>query len=167
MSKKNENSGRFWMMLPVLLLGGSVLGWIVMVRSAVADPSFATEPNYYQKAVRFDADRAAQEASEALGWKLRVESFERRAGASRLQVSVKDLSGAPVSGLFGEALGFPNARAMNLSNFVFRELRPGLYEATVAGGRAGLWEVRFAFTKEGKKLLSVVRADLSVSPEGV
>jgi hypothetical protein len=65
-SEPLTRAGAFFMLLPVLLLGVGVFGWIWMIRLAVDDPSAAIEPDYYAQASHIDAKKALMAQSEAL-----------------------------------------------------------------------------------------------------
>jgi hypothetical protein len=86
------------MLLPAILLGTSVLGWMVMIRAAVSDPSAAVEPDYYRKASSIDEEKAILKKSAELGWQARVESFTLRPDQSAvLVVRLEDAEHKPLS----------------------------------------------------------------------
>ena len=60
-------SGTFWAWVPATLLGAMLLGLGTMAYIAIDDPSFALEPNYYDKAVHWDRSQAEARSSQALG----------------------------------------------------------------------------------------------------
>ncbi len=141
-TKNDRAKARFWMLVPVLLLTTSVGGWLYMVSLAVDDPGFSVEKDYYQKASGYDDVVAQRGENERLGWRVRVESFEREGQDAKLVLVLADPSGTPLSGGELSAVSFPTARGNQQQNLTFVDLGHGRYEARVDKARTGLWEVR-------------------------
>jgi nitrogen fixation protein FixH len=152
---------KFFMLLPVLLLGLSFAGWAVMISMATSDPSFAVEADYYQKAARFDEELGRREASRALGWKVEVLDFRpRQSGASALRVRLVDRQGSPLAGASVAVQGISNRRAAEVH--AASALTDELGQATLdlSPGPTGLWELRFTATRATVQFSEVVRTDL-------
>jgi hypothetical protein len=62
-----RTSGAFWAWVPATLLGSMLAGLGIMAYIAVDDPTFALEPDYYDKAVHWDRGQTLLRASEASG----------------------------------------------------------------------------------------------------
>ena len=62
-----------WPGLVFALLGGQLLLVCVLAYIAVADGSFAVEPDYYQKGLHWDATAEQLRANARLGWKARLQ----------------------------------------------------------------------------------------------
>jgi len=140
---KKPRSGLFWMLLPLLLLGTSVSGWLVMVSIAVDDPGFAVEADYYKKAASYDDVIEQRRANAKLGWRLTAPGFTwARGGKARLVVLLTDAEGEPLSDRKLSAEVFFNARAGRLQKLELSPLGKGMYGADVAEARPGLWEAR-------------------------
>lgn len=129
-------SGRFMIALVLGLLFSGVGANVYLVYAAARDPSFAVEPAYYEKAVRWDEIQAERQSSAKLGW-----SVEARLGAEALRVELRDEQGLPVVDAEVELEVFHNARAKE------RLLSPATpsesgYELPGPFDRPGLWVVR-------------------------
>lgn len=97
---KPKKSFALWPWIVVGLLGGHAAIIIAAVTMAVGDPSFAVVPDYYDKAVNFDAYKADLEASRALGWTLTLtpeDSADLR-GRRAIVASLLDRDGQPIAG---------------------------------------------------------------------
>jgi nitrogen fixation protein FixH len=153
---------KFFMLLPVLLLGLSFSGWAVMISMATTDPSFAVEAEYYRKAAHFDEELGRREASRALGWKLEVLDFRPGAsGSLLLHVRLSDRQGSPLRGAEIAVQGTANLRASEVHGA--SALTDDLGQATLelTAGPNGLWQLRFAATRGTDRFSEVVRTDLS------
>ncbi len=162
--RDSKASGRFWMLVPVLLLGASVAGWIVMVRLAVDDPGFSLEPDYYRKAVEFDAREARRRAADDVGFRVDVESFVRDGATTRLRVRARDRAGVELTGAMLRGIGFSNARAKNVVPLSFRAESDGVFVAEFDENvHLGLWELRLEIVRGETEVERVIRAELSDS----
>lgn len=166
-----SRSAVFYMLLPVLLLGASVLGHVVMVSLATNDPGFSLVPDYYRKASNFEAELEQRRANERLGHHVGVVHFARRAtaGESELVVLYTDRAGAPVRSAELSVTAFPIARAEQRHEvqLVASPERPGEYTGRISGPRAGLWELAVEARTNDGRFTSVLRASLGASIEGV
>jgi nitrogen fixation protein FixH len=152
----------FYMLLPVLLLGASVVGWLVMVSLAVDDPGFAVEANYYKKAARYGDEVTQRGTNERLGWQLSVERFVTEpGGGALLRLALRDRAGAPISAARVEVEAFPNARAADVKSALLEAAADGAYEARLGRARLGLWEVRARVEAEGERFTAVLRPELA------
>lgn len=115
----------------------------VTVYLATSDPSRAVEPDYYQKAVAWDAFAKQRDHSVKLGWKAQVETMGDHAGCT-LSVRVVDAEGQPVSDGKVHVLAFASARAADRLKLDLVESQPGVYNAPIRVATPGLWE--FAIT---------------------
>ena len=99
MIRRLIESGRIWPYAVVGLLLLNVCVCAVTVVAATSDPvASAVEPDYYQRAVDWDDERAKWPAPEKLGWEVRVES---RRGIG-VVVEITDCAGGVViSGVKG------------------------------------------------------------------
>jgi nitrogen fixation protein FixH len=129
----------------VALLGVSLSANLVLLVLAVDDPSFAVEPEYYEKAMAWDARRAQDRHNEELGWSLdlEVDPETSQAGSHRVEARLLDRDGAPLEGATVRLQTFHNARAGQILETTLLPAGEGRYRATLALGRPGLWEFRF------------------------
>lgn len=156
-------SGRFWAWVPATLLGAMLLGLGTMAYVAIDDPSFALEPNYYDKAVHWDRSQAEAKDSQALGLRLSLlQPPEVSAqGEVQLLLEVRDRQDLPVQGAAVELEAFPNAFAARLHRISLQEASPGVYRARLSQGVSGLWELRFKITQGASRFRQVLRVDVS------
>lgn len=158
-------AGAFFMLLPALLLGLGVIGWIVMIRAAVGDPSAAIEPDYYRQATNIDREKALLARSDELGWSAKVETFVVQPGGSaKLALRITERSGAAVSDLSVSVVAFHNSRSGDRQALHLAASDDGTYSAEVAGARPGLWELRVSADRAGEAFRVTLRTDLTRNP---
>lgn len=150
--------GRAWIAAVVFILGGTVAlnGWVL--RLANADPSFAVEPDYYRRALRWDDELAQRERNAALGWTLEPNVGGTSAVGAELRVRLADSSGAALRGASVLVSAFPVARSSHVIAAALHEgtRDAGGYSARVAIDRPGEWELRFEATR-GADVFTAVR----------
>jgi len=154
--------GAHWVWVPVLLLASSALGVGSMAYVAVRDPNFATEPNYYQKAIHWDQTQAQAAQNQRLSYKLTLPAavaFDTQ-GLAILELKVQDSFGRPLSGARLAAEAFANAYSAEISQLAFSEREPGVYVATLRVRHRGVWEFRVAGDSDGAHFTGILRADL-------
>ncbi|HVZ76776.1 MAG TPA: FixH family protein [Gemmatimonadaceae bacterium] len=130
-----------------------------LLRVANDDPSFAIEPNYYQKAVNWDSTMAQERRNAALGWKLApsLGAFSTANGAL-LHVSLADSAGRGIAGAHVTVSALFNARANDIYSATLVPDSAG-YHATLPVRHAGEWELRFDVRRDGAHFTSVSRVD--------
>jgi nitrogen fixation protein FixH len=155
------SGGRIWAWVPFLLLGGLLGTQLFVLRNVLDDPSVATEPDYYRKAVAWDEQRELERRSVALGWRAVLElQPAARPGFTRLIVDLTDRGGGPLSGATLTAQAFANARAGQIVTLRWRESAPGHYESELGPGQPGLWEVRLQASRGADTFVQVIRPTL-------
>lgn len=136
-------SGRAWpfLLVGLLLFGVGVNVGLLLV--ARADPSFAVENDYYEKALAWDATARQTERDRELGWSVGLDAAAspRGPGWYDLALTVRDAAGAPVRGASVGIETFHHARAADVLRVGLEE-REGRYVATLPLRRRGLWELR-------------------------
>ena len=65
---RRRTPGWWWPWFVVALLVATAGGQGIMLYAATHDPTFAIEPDYYQKAVAFDTTIQQERGNLALGW---------------------------------------------------------------------------------------------------
>jgi nitrogen fixation protein FixH len=146
-------SAWFWPALVISLLAGQVVLVLVMAYLAVSDHSFAVEPDYYRKALHWDAEMAQQQANRRLGWSLHVEIsepsdlFQQRG----VRCVIADRAGKPVEGATVELVAFPHVRGNERQTLTLAAVEAGRYGAAVRMAQGGLWEFRVV-AKRGAEL---------------
>jgi nitrogen fixation protein FixH len=141
-----------------MLVGLGTLAYV-----AIDDPSFALEPDYYDKAVHWDETQAEARASEALGLKLELTAplAVAAGGKVKVQLSVKDRRDLAFSGAEVTLEAFPNAYAGRTQRLSLTELAPGVYGGELSRGVPGLWELRIVVTQGGLHYGEVLRRDVA------
>lgn len=152
-----------WAWAPAALLV-TLIGTQVSVLAAVLDdPTFSTEPDYYRKAVDWDARMARARASDALGWSARVQVEPAAPGslhAPSLMVALSDRDGKPVSGARLRAIALFNARAAQPLTLAPTEVAPGQYRAEFGPRHAGVWELRLTAERADEHYETSLRLEL-------
>lgn len=153
--------GMAWALAPALILGAGLAGLGVMTALAIDDPSFALEPDYYQKAVELDAEKRQEAQNRELGWTLEVTPAPIGAqdGAVELSVTLVGPAGA-LDDAEVQLEAFHNARAAEVHQLTLRGAGEGVYHARLKDVRPGLWEFRFVVERQGVRFTDVQRREL-------
>lgn len=159
-----RSPGSWWAYAPagLLLFLMSIVSTMVVI--STNDPGFAVEPNYYEKAVSWDEQRAQLVHNDALGWTTQWEladAGDPHKARARLQLRLVDRTGTPIMGAIVSIQGFHNARASQIQHLGVRETGGGRYEALVEVRHAGLWEFRLHVAHQGQVYTEVHRVELS------
>jgi nitrogen fixation protein FixH len=140
----------------VLLLSAGSNVWVMTI--ANRDPSFAVEPDYYRKAVAWDAQMAQARTNAALGWRAVSAIVLAKEGQPGLvRVTLLDRAGRPVSGARLSVEAMHNARASQRLESALAETSPGIYEAATAARRPGQWELRVTAVRDTTRYTETVR----------
>lgn len=161
---ESEKKRSLWWLMPVGLLVAMVAGQLWMGYTAVNDPGFAVEKNYYKKALHWDEHEAQIAENQRLGWQIALDA-EPVAGADHrmhLVVRLSDRRGKPLYRARVKVETFFNARAGHLLNATLTEAADGSYHASLPMQYAGLWEFRFTATHGGERFTDVIRRDIGV-----
>ncbi len=153
----NPRAGRAWPLIVVALLLGQVVLSGVTVLYAVSDPAFATEPDYYRKALSWDSDASRRRAAHELGWEIHldVSTIESPLHNRNVRVLLRDRDGGPLRGADMTCEAFPHARAKDRLTLSFREI-DGAYEAELPVRRIGIWELRLTL-RHGDRSASITK----------
>jgi nitrogen fixation protein FixH len=154
-----RSTGRFWALLPVGLLGSSLLGLGTMASIATRDPSFALERDYYQRAVHFEEEQAQRVENARLGYQVSLEIVTAGSGAE-VVVTLASKQGAPLPEATLRAEAFANARAADVRDLELRRDAGGRYRAKLERATPGLWEFRLVAVNEKERFTSTIRRDV-------
>ncbi len=149
MSGRLIGTGKAWPWLITLLFLGNAGLAAAVLHFSRTDPSFAVEPDYYERALSWDVESAALARGASLD---RV--VEADAEAGRLRVELRDAAGDRFAGATVRAMAFHHARMADAQEAAMEEVSPGVYEAAVAFGREGRWEVRLEALRDGERSLT-------------
>lgn len=157
------SSGTFWSWVPAMLLGSMLLGLGTMAYLAIDDPSFALEPNYYDKAVHWERSQAEARDSQALGLQLSLlrPLASSALGEVELELGIHDRQGLPVRDAAVQLEAFPNAYATQIQQVTLHESSPGVYRGKLARGVRGLWELRLRVSQGSSHFRQVMRVDVT------
>ncbi|MEM1026750.1 MAG: FixH family protein [Planctomycetota bacterium] len=133
-----------WAFVVVALLAGHVTLMMTAVTFALRGyGSAGVEPNYYARAVAWDADQELLRDSDQLGWQVAVTSDIWRDSDNRrkINLSVFDADGVAVEraevALMMHHAVYPTRKA----DATLREQGEGVYTAKLPGLTAGLWRI--------------------------
>ena len=155
-------AGMGWPIGIVVILGATVAANLVVMKIANGDQAFAIEPDYYKKAVAFDSTMAAEQRSNALGWKAAATLVAGdTAGRPQLTVTIRDAQQQPVRGATVNISAMANARANNILTSVLVETAPGVYAQSLPARFAGQWEVRVNAARGSEHFVASMRTDLA------
>lgn len=150
--------GMGWPIGVVVILGATVAANLLVMRIANNDPSFAVEPDYYRKAVLFDSSMAQQQQSLDLGWGITTQLDSIGDGTrTRLRVTLRDRSSAPLTGATVSVMTRFNARANDTLTAVLTESAPGTYLSELPISTPGEWEVRVDATRGSARFSASTR----------
>ncbi len=171
LSQPPKTSARRFVMPAVVLgfLGAHMLFVFTAITLAVGDPSFAVVPDYYQKAVDWDEQKAERAASEALGWTVEVIPSRDVSirGERDVEVVVHDAEGGPVMGAAVSVTVYHHARA---SHVVEADLspadEPGHYAATLDMRSEGVWDITLTVTHDDDRYVQTDKTYVRGAYEG-
>lgn len=134
----------------------------VMMR-ANDDPSVAIAKDYYQRAVRFDADQALRQRSERLGWRVSLEAARTSSSEATVTAVLVDSTGAPVRGAIVRIAAHAVARSNDV--FTATALPAGdRYLAALPVNRGGLWDLDVEAVRGSERFVTTQRLDLPDKP---
>jgi nitrogen fixation protein FixH len=139
------------------LLGTNAAIVAVTVYLAHSDPSFAVEPDYYQKALKWDQAVQERTRSRALGWTAQIELGGTGVTGRHVRLMLRDQAGKAVAGAQVRVTAFSALRAADRWTAEGREVEPGAYAFDLPIGRAGRWEFDLRATR-GESSFSELRA---------
>ncbi len=151
-----------WMFVPVLILAGSFAMAGFTVSLALRDHGSAVEPDYYRKAVEWDARKAQQAANDSLRWLVTPQLAGLGDGTVALDIAITDRRAAPIGGAAVAVEAIPVKAADVVRRFTLVEQTPGHYRGSFPAGIGGQWEFRVQadrgtdrFTDRFRRLLTL------------
>lgn len=141
--RRANNAGWYWPLIIVGLLALPVIfgGWLAW--EATHDPTELIEKDYYKKAVAWDQQLAARQASQQLGWKAEILTLRQAAPGSAVPVTVR-LRGAdnqPLVGAKASVRLLHNRDPKNPVNLDLAEAAAGTYQAQVVLTHPGMYQL--------------------------
>lgn len=151
-------AGWWWPWLIVSLLVATAAGQAIIWYQATHDPTFAIEPDYYNKAVAWDSAMARQRENIALGWTATAEAASGAGNAMTLVVRLRDRDGNPLPGARVQAVAVSNLDASHPVSLALAE-SDGAYRGAVAAAQPGIWEIRLDARARGARFTPALRVE--------
>jgi nitrogen fixation protein FixH len=143
----------------LLLSIGSAFQALFAARS---DGGAQVVENYYDEALGYDERRAAQAASDALGWTATVSVGGCEGGLCPVEVVVRDRDGSPVENLIGVVRASRPQDATAAARLPLSPSAvPGVYRQMMPVSAAGLWDFAIDAQRGDDRFQTTVRRDLS------
>lgn len=151
-----------WPGLVFVLLGGQIILMLVAVFLATSDGSFAIEPDYYQKGLRWDETAAQLRENQQLSWEvaLAIEQFASILKEGTLTCVVTDSAGQPVIGAVVQVEAFPHVRGTERQTVTLTPRDDGSYAARLRFARKGVWEFRVTVRREEQTFTCTQQRDV-------
>jgi len=152
--------GAWWPIGITTVLATTVAANLWVMRIANDDPSFAIEPDYYQKAITWDSTLAQARQDSILGWRLTPQlQFVAATGTTRISATLTDSLGRPISDAVVKVSALPVARANEVHEATLAATGAGEYAAQLDARRPGRWELRFDVQAGPTRFTAVARVD--------
>ena len=135
----------FWPLCVGLITLTSLTGAVALVVAAHGDSSFAVEPRYYERAVRWDEDARRRRLFEELGYRVAIEE----AGEGRIVVRVESAGGRDLPDALVRATVFPSVRASLRQDLRLAPIGKGRYEAPFRLTHEGQWRWAWEIEHDG------------------
>jgi nitrogen fixation protein FixH len=164
MSGSPSRRGLRWPIAVAAILAATVGANIYVAVLANDDPSFAIEPNYYQRAIHWDDEMAQARRNDALGWHLAPTLAPIAGGRALLVVRLTDAGGATIQDAAIRVAAFHNARAGDVRDADLHPRGDGSYAAAIAMQRAGQWELHFQATRGSDRFTALERVEATLAP---
>jgi len=155
--------GAAWPIAITLVLAATVTLNVFVLRIATEPNAYATEPDYYRKAVAWDSTATLERASEATGWTCDAQIVRAR-GVLELRVVLADGEGGPIDGARVRVTAIHNLAASQPVEIAPVAAGAGTYVARFPVARMGLWELRVAATRGRDRFVADLRRDAPDSP---
>jgi nitrogen fixation protein FixH len=155
--------GLQWPIGVAVVLALAILGNIYVAVRANDDPSVAIQKDYYQRAVRFDADQAIRRRSERLGWRLTLQAARTSPAEAEVVAVLVDSTGAPVHGAIVRIAAHAVARSNDI--FTATAIEAGdRYLAALPVNRGGLWDLDVEVVRGAERFVTTQRLELAERP---
>lgn len=153
--------GMWWPIAVAGVLATTVAANIWVMIIARGDPSFAIEPDYYQKALAWDTTVAQEQRNAALGWHLTPAMGPIASdGRALITARLTDSTGAGIPDAVVRVSALAIARAADVRQVTLVSEGAGEYGARFEAQRAGQWELRFDATVGAERFTQTARVDV-------
>lgn len=164
---RRPSRGLGWPIGMAVILAITVSANLYVYHLANDDPSFAVEPDYYQKAVHWDDELAQRRHNAELGWRATTALTAAADGGAELRVRLTDSAGAPLAGATVRVEAFAIDRASQVATLTLAadtgsdagSDAGGAYAARLSVARRGRWELRLEAVRGAERFTSVERVE--------
>jgi nitrogen fixation protein FixH len=155
----------YWPVAIVAVLVASAAINLIVVAVATRDPSFAVEPDYYRKALAWNATMAQEERNARLGWRADVALDPAPPGGAATQIVLEltDGNAKPVENARISIDALHNARAADVVTVSLDPRGGGRYIGTLPRTRPGLWELRVTAEHGSERFTAMVTRELTAT----
>lgn len=136
-----------WMFVPIGLLTLSVGVGVTTVALAVVGHPIGAEPEYYNKAARWEEHQAQLAANDKLRWNVSPEIARGSDGLPTLSIGIVDKYSGVIDAESVELDAIPVANADLRETIAMRRVAPGRFEAPLKARVPGQWEFRVSVKK--------------------
>ena len=160
-ARGDSRRGILWPVAVAAILLLTVSANVAVYALANDDPSFAVEPDYYRRALRWDDEMAQARANAALGWRLAPALGPMGETGAALVARLADSAGAALEGATVKVRGAHTGRASDVLSATLAASpdAPGAYAAVLPVRRAGQWELRFDVRWRGQHFTATRRVE--------
>jgi nitrogen fixation protein FixH len=150
---------KWWPAALVAVLAITIVANVALFWTANHDPSFAVEPDYYQRAVDWDSTVARRQRSGALHWQADVRLAPPEGGQATLLVMITSRDGTPLDSADVRAEASHNARGADVYPLQLLASGPGRYAARLPSSAQGLWRVDLTVARGSDTFVERVTVD--------
>lgn len=152
----------FWPALVIGLLVGQIVLMAIMVLVATRDQGFAVEPDYYQKALHWDAHAQQLRDNQRLAWQTELSLGDTMGplGERDLICTLLNSDGQKLDGAQIDVITFPHARGTQRHELALTGEGDGRYVASTRFPRDGLWEFQLKITRGPEVFTQTIRRDV-------
>jgi nitrogen fixation protein FixH len=144
-----RGGGRIWPWLIAGLFTFNVATGAAVIYFSRSDPSFAVEPDYYERALAWDQEAAALQRGRTIE---RAIEADARSGEVRVRLTEPD--GSPFTEARVVATVFHHARMVEAQTVELDEPATGTFAGAARLDRPGRWEVRLSMERDGRTYLT-------------
>lgn len=158
-ARASARAGRRWAAAIVTVLGATMAVNFWMLQVAARDGGVNAEPDYYRKAIDWDAAQARAAASAALGWSAAVTPVARQGRAVAFRIALAGRDGVAIAGARVTVRARWNGDATNAVQGVAVAAGDG-YALTLPLAQGGLHELRVEAVRGGDAFETTVKLDV-------
>lgn len=148
--EQQERVAQFvWMGFILAFFGLQAVLWTCAIALTSGDSSHSVIANYDQQALMWDETRAAQRASDSLGWEVAISIGSKADVMSGrvVEFSVLDSSGDPIEGAVFDLKAFHCAKSALVQPIEVISSADGVYIGKIRANQSGLWEISGEITR--------------------